>query len=63
MKDKKAGGANYYMKEMRSGFFCRSLRLPKEVDEDKVNATHKDGILTLMMPHKEGSKHKKIEIH
>lgn len=56
-------GADYYMKEMRSGSFCRSFRLPKEVDEDKVNATYKDGVLTLIMPHKGGSKHKKIEIH
>lgn len=45
------------------GSFCRTFSLPRGVDEDKVDATYKDGVLTLVMPHKEGSKRKKIEIH
>ena len=42
--------ANYYMKETRYGSFSRSFRLPGEVDETKVDATYRDGVLTVIMP-------------
>ena len=55
--------ADYYMRETRYGSFCRSFRMPGDVDEGKVDAAYKDGVLTLVMPKKEGSKRKKITIH
>jgi HSP20 family protein len=55
-------GSQYYMKECSYGAFSRSIRLPGEIEEDKVDATFKDGVLTLVMPHKEAPKSKKIEI-
>ena len=61
--EKEEEGADYYMRETGHGSFCRIFRLPREVDEEKVDATYKDGVLTLVMPHKEGSKSKKIAIH
>jgi HSP20 family protein len=56
-------GANYYLKESSYGSFSRSFRLPGEIEEDKVEATFKDGVLTLEMPHKEESATKKISIN
>lgn len=53
----------YHIKEMRSGSFSRSFRLPTEIDEEKIEASYKDGVLTVTMPHKEESKAKKIEVH
>ena len=55
--------SNYYLKETRWGSFSRSFRLPGKVVEDKVEATYKDGVLTVVMPHEEEAKTKKIEIH
>jgi len=60
---KEAKEANYYMKETMCGSFSRSFKLPGEVHEDKVDATHKDGVLTVVLPKKESSKTKKIEVH
>jgi HSP20 family protein len=54
--------ANYYLKESSYGSFSRSFRLPGEVEEDKVDATFKDGVLTLTMPHKEEAAARKITI-
>ena len=41
---------DYYHSEISSGSYCRTLVLPEEVDEDKVKAKFKDGILELMLP-------------
>lgn len=56
-------GADYYLKETRRGSFYRSFRLPGEVDENKIEASYKDGILRVTMPKKEGEKSKKIKVH
>ncbi len=53
---------NYYFKESSYGSFSRTFRLPGEVDETHVDASFKDGILTLKMPVNESSKRRKIEI-
>jgi HSP20 family protein len=55
-------GARYYLKETACGAFSRSIRLPGEVEEEKVEATFKDGVLTLEMPLKQEPKTKRIEI-
>ena len=61
-ESKEEEGASYYLKESHSGSFSRSFRLPGEVQEDKVEATFKDGVLKLVMPHKETPTPKKIDI-
>ncbi len=43
---------NYWKKEIRRGSFERSIRLPIEIDEDKVEATYDKGILKIVMPKK-----------
>ena len=44
------------------GKFQRSLSLPTPVDADKVQASYKDGILTVTLPKTEAAKPKQIEI-
>ena len=41
---------DYYLKETSSGSFSRSIRLPKNVDESKIDAVFKKGILTITIP-------------
>jgi HSP20 family protein len=41
--------ANYYRQERESGFFRRVVALPIRVNPNKVEATYKDGILTIKM--------------
>jgi len=55
-------GANFYIKESSYGSFSRTFRLPVEVEEEKIDAKFKDGVLTLEMPHKKGPEVKKIDI-
>lgn len=59
-KEEKKG--NYHIKERRSGSFVRSFRLPDNVDPEKIEATAKDGVLTLTIPKVEPEEPKRIEI-
>ncbi len=44
------------------GKFSRTVRLPFEVEADKVDATFKNGVLRITLPRSEAAKPKKIEI-
>ena len=55
--------ANYYMRETHYGFFSRSFKVPGEVHGDKVDATYKDGVLSVVLPKSEEPTTKKIEVH
>ncbi|MEA1888950.1 MAG: Hsp20/alpha crystallin family protein [Pseudomonadota bacterium] len=48
--------------ERRYGKYVRSIRLGKDVDENQVKASYKDGILELVLPKVEEVKPKKISI-
>ncbi len=52
----------YHRREFRYGSFCRSVRLPIEVDVNKVDATFKDGILTMAFPKPEAKRPKSITV-
>ena len=41
---------NYHYRERRFGSFDRSFNLPETVDEDKISASFKNGILSIQLP-------------
>ena len=45
------------------GKFRRSISLPTQVDANKVNATYRDGILTITLPKAEEAKPKQIQVN
>ena len=53
---------NYHRIERSYGAFSRTIRLPFDVETDKVDATYKDGVLKVMLPKSETAKLKKIEV-
>ena len=46
---KEEKGENYTRKEFSYSTFSRSFALPGSVDEDHVNASYKDGVLTIKL--------------
>lgn len=62
--EKEESHKNYYKMERSYGSFCRVIPLPSEVQDDKVEATFKNGILKVTLPKdKEACKgEKRIEI-
>ncbi len=53
---------NYYHSERFQGSFYRELDLPSSVDASKIKATHKNGVLKVILPKKEEEKGKEIEV-
>lgn len=55
-------GRDYTYVERQYGTFHRSVQLPSSVEADKVEATYKDGILTLRMPKHPEARPKRITV-
>jgi len=55
-------GTKYHRTERYSGSFARRFTLPNTIKADKVDATYRDGVLSLKIPKAEESKPKAIEI-
>jgi len=60
--DEKYESAQTCRSERFLGRFQRTLSLPAAVEADKVQATYKDGILTVTLPKAEEAKPKQIEV-
>ena len=60
--EKEEKGKKFHRIERSYGSFVRTFSLPDVIDEEKVKAEFKDGVLTLTMPKKEAAKVKKIKI-
>jgi len=48
--EKEERGEQFYRKESSYGAFHRAIPLPTEVEEDKIEATYKKGILKIVLP-------------
>jgi HSP20 family protein len=55
-------GTRHHRTERYSGSFARRFTLPTAVKADKVDATYKDGVLSLMIPKAEEARPKAIDI-
>ncbi|MGD2063822.1 MAG: Hsp20/alpha crystallin family protein [Nitrospirota bacterium] len=49
-EEKESKERGYYRSERSYGSFARTIPLPCEVEEDKVSATFKKGVLTISLP-------------
>lgn len=62
-EDKEEKGNDYLYKETLCGFFQRSIALPEGINQEKVEARFKNGVLDVEIPWLEGSRTgKKIAI-
>ena len=61
-QEKKEENKKYHRIERFYGNFTRSFSLPDNVDESKIEASFKDGVLKLQIPKTEAAKPKAIEV-
>lgn len=62
-EERKEENKRYVLAERRFGSFKRSIALPNEVKADSVNASFKNGVLTINFEKKEVSQPKRITIN
>lgn len=62
MEEKREKEHAYIRTERRTGTFTRTLTLPCAVQEDKIEALDRDGILTITLPKTEAAKARKIKV-
>ena len=61
-QEKEEKGKKFHRVERYYGSFTRSFTLPDNVDETKIKASFKDGMLSLQIPKTAESKPKAIEV-
>jgi len=61
-EEKEEEKRDYVLKERRSYSFCRSFTLPKNITSDKIEASFKNGILSIFLPKAPEAKPKMIEV-
>ena len=61
-KEEEVPEENYYYQECYWGNFSRSVILPVDVLADKIEASMKNGILTVRLPKADNTKTKKIQV-
>jgi HSP20 family protein len=59
----KADEASYLLRELPSGTFMRTLRMPAAIQAERVEARIADGVLTLNLPKAESARPKKIKVN
>ena len=60
--EKETKDDNYHRIERSYGVFSRSFSIPATVDEEKIRADYKDGVLKIVLPKKDQAKPKQIKI-
>lgn len=61
-EEKHISEERYHLRERRYGTFTRSITLPTSVSTDDIEASYKDGVLTLTAPKTEDVKRKRIAV-
>ena len=49
-EEKEEKEKDYYRRERSFGSFERSFQLPDDIEEDKIDATFKNGVLSVVLP-------------
>ena len=57
-----AGQGTYHRSERAYGRFSLSFTLPATVDADRIQASYKDGVLTVRVPQREEAKPRQISV-
>lgn len=59
---KEAKEEDYHRIERSYGVFSRSFQLPGTIDQNRIMATHKDGVLEVQLPKREDTRPKQIKV-
>lgn len=61
-QEKEEKEEDYHFVERSYGSFTRSIRLPRDVQSDKISASYKNGVLKITLPKSEEAKKKEVKV-
>lgn len=61
-EEKEEKGRSWHRVERKYGTFSRTVPLPCEVDQEKIDASYKDGVLTVTLPKGASAQTRKIKV-
>ena len=61
--DQETKAETYHRRERKYGSFSRSFTVPNTVDAGRINASYRDGVLTITLPQREEAKPKQISVN
>jgi HSP20 family protein len=61
-EEKEEEKGEFFRSEIASGSFCRTIRIPEDVELDKAKAEFKDGMLEVHLPKTEKAERRTIEV-
>ena len=61
-EERKEEGEEFRRTERRHGMFTRSIRLPVDIRDEKIDASMSNGVLTIRCPKAEAAKKKHIKV-
>ncbi|HMK43141.1 MAG TPA: Hsp20/alpha crystallin family protein [Dissulfurispiraceae bacterium] len=61
-RDAEVKAEDYFLAERMYGAFCRAVPLPFEIEEEKISASFKNGILEVILPKQEDARPKEVKI-
>lgn len=56
-------GVSFHRRERTSGTFARAITLPSDIDADSVDASYRNGLLTVTVPKAPETKPRQITVH
>lgn len=64
-EEREEGSENetWHLSERRYGRFTRAFVLPREVEQEQIQARFEDGVLSVVIPKAEKARRRRIEIH
>lgn len=61
--DQGQGGETLLLQERQPGMYSRQLQFAADIDNEKAQASYRDGVLQLTLPKKESAQVKRLAIH
>lgn len=62
VKERQPEGLSYVLREYGIGGFYRTFQISESIDPERINAEHRDGVLTLHLPKVEAVKPRRITV-
>jgi HSP20 family protein len=63
VEQERTGGGRYFLLERAYGVFERAIHLPAEIDQDRVQARYRRGVLSVTLPKRDRNPSRRVKVN